>query len=187
MAQQLRLGVHTLSELLGAPPTDYARLVEELHQYDATATDLHYALLTRMRSSFINPLPPEDLYALSRLIGEAMEKLDGAGELLALYNLNRLSPRAADQLEVIGRQAELTIDAMKRLNSLEDLEEYWIEVLRLAKRAEKTHRVWVSELFQEHKVDTYLKHRDIANQLVDVSKDLRRVANYVGSVLVKEA
>lgn len=187
MAQQLVLGVRSMSGILGASTEEYDSLVEDLHQRAANSADLHYALLTSMRTSFINPLPREDLYTLSRLLNEAIEKLDGAAELIALYKVSKLSRRAAEQLEVINRQAELTATAMQRLNSLEDLEEYWIEVLRLAKRAERTHRIWCSELLDNHKQPVYVRHRDVANQLVDVTKEIRKVAVHVGSILVKES
>ncbi|WP_026820890.1 DUF47 domain-containing protein [Arthrobacter castelli] len=187
MASQVVLGVQTLSELLGASKDDLDRLAEELHQHEAKSTDLLYALMTSMRTSFINPLPREDMYALSRYLNEAMEKLDGAAELIALYRLDRLSSRASEQLEVIGRQAELTARAMQQLGELDDLEDYWLDVLRLSKRAERTHRTYVYELLSEHKAIPYARHRDVANQLVDVTKDMRRVATHVGSIIVKES
>ncbi|MBT1003303.1 DUF47 family protein [Paenarthrobacter sp. DKR-5] len=187
MAEQLVAGVATLSELLGAPAEAYDRLAEQLHQQEAETSHLHFALLTHMRTSFVNPLPREDMYVLSRFLNEAMEKLDAAAELIALYKLARLSKRASEQLEIIARQAELTVDAMARLDNLDDLEDYWIEILRLSKRAERTHRVYVSELLADHKPASYAKHRDIANQLVEVTKDMRRVATQVGSIIVKES
>ena len=127
------------------------------------------------------------MYALSRFLNEAMEKLDAAGELVALYKLDRLPKRAADQLEIISRQAELTVEAMGRLDDLDELEDYWIEILRLAKRAERSHRTWVAEMYRDMKAAQYARNRDIANQLVDVTKDMRRVATQVGSIIVKEA
>ena len=187
MAQQIVLGSATLAEILGVPAAEHGRLVEDMHNHEARSAELHFALLTHMRTSFVNPLPREDMYALSRYLNEAIEKLDAAAELVALYRLERLPKRAADQLEIISRQAELTVDAMRWLDNLDDLEDYWIEILRLAKRAERTHRVWVADMISDMKWAQYSRNRDIANQLVEVTKDMRRIATQVGSIIVKES
>lgn len=187
LAQQIVLASATMAEILGVSAEDHGKLVEDMHNHEAKSAELHFALLTHMRTSFVNPLPREDMYALSRYLNEAMEKMDAAAELVGLYKLERLSKRAADQLEIISRQAELTVDAMGRLNNLDDLEDYWIEILRLAKRAERTHRVWVADMIADMKWAQYSRHRDIANQLVEVTKDMRRIATQVGSIIVKES
>lgn len=187
MAGHLVQGVQELAGILGAPPEEVEQLRERMHRHEAASASLHYALLTQLRTSFINPLPREDLYALSHCLNEASERLDGAADLIALFRLDRLSHRAAEQLEVIGRQAELTAAAMRRFEALDELEEYWLEVLRLSKRAEHTHRAYVAELLAEHKPKAYARHREVANQMIEVSRDMRRVAMTVGSIIVKES
>ncbi|MCG2624260.1 nuclease PIN [Arthrobacter sp. I2-34] len=187
MAAEFHTGVGTLSEILGAAAEDRARLVEQLHEADGNLSNLHFALMTHVRTSFINPLPREDLFQISRHLVEGGEKVDGAADMILLNSLTHLSSRAAEQLEVINRQTELTRDAMARLESLEDLDEYCVEMLQLAKRAERTHRIWTSELMRDHKPAVYMRHLGVANQMVDATKDLRRVANYVGQILVKES
>lgn len=187
LARQIVLATGTLSEILGAPASENERLVEDMHNHEAKGAELHFALLTHMRTTFVSPLPREDMYALSRYLNEAMEKLDAAAELVSLYKLDRLPKRAADQLEIISRQAELTVDAMRNLDNLDDLEDYWIEILRLAKRAERSHRVWVADMLNEMKAARYARTRDIADELVGVTRDMRRIATQVGSIIVKES
>ncbi|WP_026556634.1 DUF47 domain-containing protein [Arthrobacter sp. 35W] len=187
MATEGVSAVHTLSELLGTAPTDFEDLAEQLRTSEARSTELFVALLTNMRTSFVNPLPREDLFALGRRLNEASESLTGAAELIALHQLDRIPPRASDQLEIITRQAELTVDAMRRLDNLDDLEEYWIQVIRLSKRAQRSHRVFVSELMRDLTPAALVKYRVLADALVDVSGAYRNVAIQVGSIIVKES
>ena len=98
MATEGVSAVHALSELLGTAPTDFEDLAEQLRTSEAHSTELFVALLTNMRTSFVNPLPREDLFALGRRLNEASEALTGAAELIALHQLDRIPARASDQL-----------------------------------------------------------------------------------------
>lgn len=187
MSAQITAGTQTLAEMLGARKADFPLLTEKMRQHEGASTDDFSALLTNMRTSFINPLPREDLFALGRLLNESSEVLTGASELIELYVLDRIPSRCSDQLEIVIRQAELGVSAMKNLNDLDSLEDYWIETLRLAKRAEHTHRVVVSELLEGHSSSSYAKYRSLADQLVMASDKLRSVATTVASIIVKES
>ncbi len=187
MAEHVTAGTQTLAELLGAARGDFASLVESLRQHEAASTADFSALLTGMRTSFINPLPREDLYALGQLLYETNEKLTGAGEAIELYSLDRIPARVSDQLEILSRQAELTVTAMKSLNDLDSLEDYWLEILRLAKRADHTHRVVIVELLGNHSPTSFIKYRSLADQLALASRQMRSVATQVGSIIVKES
>lgn len=187
MAEHVTAGTQTLAELLGAARGDFPSIVESLRRHEAASTTDFAALLTGMRTSFINPLPREDLYALGQLLNETNEKLTGAGEAIELYGLDRIPARVSDQLEILSRQAELTVTAMKSLNDLDSLEDYWLEILRLAKRADHTHRVVIVELLGTHSPTAFIKYRALADQLALASRQMRSVATQVGSIIVKES
>ncbi|MGO4383637.1 DUF47 domain-containing protein [Specibacter sp. RAF43] len=187
MAEQITAGTQTLAQLLGAGRADFPPLAEAMRRYEAASTAEFATLLTVMRTSFINPLPREDLFALGRRLNEASETLTGAAELIELYGLERIPPRASDQLEILSRQAELTASAMKALNDLDSLEDYWLEVLRLAKRADHTHRVFVAELLAANNSSGFAKYRTLADQFAAASRRMRSIATQVGSIIVKES
>ncbi|ALO65699.1 nuclease PIN [Arthrobacter alpinus] len=187
MSDHILAGTQTLAELLGAGRTGFTPLTQSLRKQEAESTADFATLLTNMRTSFINPLPREDLYTLGQLLNETSEILTGAGELIELYVLDRTPTRISDQLEILARQAELTASAMKSLNDLDGLEDYWLEVLRLAKRAQHTHRVVVAELLESHSATTFTKYRSLSDQFAAASRQMRTVATQVGSIIVKES
>ena len=187
LCREVQSSVQTLAELLGAPEADRDGLSAKLHASETRATDLHYALLTHLRTSFVNPLPREDLYTFSRLLHESVEQLGGVGELMLQAEPSRLSRRAAEQLEMLGRQADLVGDAIGGLRHLDDLEDTWLQLVRLAKRAERTHRAWIGEISELQKNSTVIKFRSLAEGLITAVRTLRQVADHLGRVLVKES
>ncbi|GAA3327138.1 MULTISPECIES: hypothetical protein [Paeniglutamicibacter] len=186
LASEVNLCVGVLSEMLGSSE-DRAVQLDALDASEARATDLHYAVLTHLRTSYVNPLPREDVYTFSRLLHEAVEQLSGGGILIAHLGKRHLSHRAAEQLELIGRQTELTTEALGKLQRLDDLEDVWLDLVRISKRAHRTHQTWLGEIGELNKAGTIIRHRSVADQLHSCSQSLRAVADHLGRVLVKES
>lgn len=186
LAAEVNRCVEVLSEMLGSDE-DRELHLEALNASEVKTTDLHYAVLTHLRTSYVNPLPREDVYTFSRLLHEAVEQLSGAGDLIGHLGKRQLSHRAAEQLELIGRQAELTTQALGQLQHLDDLEDIWLELVRISKRAHRTHRTWVGEIGELSKAGTIIRHRSVAEQFLASAQSLRAVADHLGRVLVKES
>lgn len=187
LGEIVRQGVETLSELLGAPAGDQQGLIRELEQFEQRATDLHHAVLTHLRTSYVNPLPREDLYTFSRLLNDAVAELAGAGDLMVTTSVAGISRRAAEQLEMLGRQSEMTNDALGKLEHPDDLEDAWLQMIRLGRRARRTHRAWLGEISELSKASTILRHRAVAEQLLAAVDSLHALADHLGRVLVKES
>lgn len=183
----VRQCVETLSELLGAPADDQDGLIRELERFEQQATDLHHALLTHLRTSYVNPLPREDLYTFSRLLNDAVGELAGTGDLMVTTSVAGISRRAAEQLEMLGRQSEMTTEALGKLQRPDDLEDVWIQMIRLGRRARRTHRAWLGEIADLSKASSILRHQAVAGQLLAAVEALRAVADHLGRVLVKES
>ncbi|MBM6622948.1 hypothetical protein JTF08_15145 [Micrococcaceae bacterium RIT802] len=187
LGEIVRQSVETLSELLGAPADDQQGLIRELEQFEQRATHLHHAVLTHLRTSYVNPLPREDLYTFSRLLNDAVAELAGAGDLMVTTSAAGISRRAAEQLEMLGRQSEMTNDALGKLQHPDDLEDAWLQMIRLGRRARRTHRAWLGEISELSKASTILRHRAVAEQLLAAVDSLHALADHLGRVLVKES
>ncbi|GAA2200812.1 nuclease PIN [Sinomonas flava] len=187
MAQQSVLGVQALSEMFGARRQDYEQLVDDLIGIDTRTTELSRTLLTQLRTSFVNPLPREDLLVLSEGLAAAMGQIVAVGELIQLHAIDRLPSEASDLLEIINRQAELSTTAMRSLSHLEDLEDYWIDMIRLSKRAEHTYRVWSSAALRDLSITAFARNVEAARALLAATHAFQAVATQVGRIIVKES
>ncbi len=113
------------------------------------------------------------------------------GNLLYLYGLTKLPslPREMHELvEVLDQQAKLTADAMPRLKSMKDLEDYWIECNRLENEGDQAYRMLLVRLFSgEYDALTVLKMKEVADELEAACDAFEHVANTVETIAVKES
>ena len=122
------------------------RLVEVEHDSDA----ITHQLYKKINSSFITPFDREDIYRLGSLLDDVMDHLEAVGSLLYLYGLTKLPslPRELHEIvKVLDQQARLTAEAMPRLKTMKNLEEYWVECNRLENEGDNAYRMLLVRLF----------------------------------------
>ena len=89
---------------------------------------------------------------------------------------------------MLQRCAELTAEAMPRLRTMQDLEEYWIEINRLENHGDKIYRRILAKLFSgKYDALEVLKLKEIVDSLEDGHRRVRDVANMVEQIAVKES
>ena len=103
-----------------------------------------------------------------------MDFMEEAVDLVNLYEVEDLPKELANQIEVIQRCAELTADAMPKLRTLKDLEEYWIEINRLENDGDKSYRRILAKLFNgKRDALTVMKLKDVVDALEARDRRLR--------------
>ena len=186
-AKHLVVGAGLLAEMLaeGADATDVARRMREAeHNADETT----HALFKRVNSTFVTPFDREDIYRLGSGLDDVMDMMDEAVDLVLLYEVKLLPPELSEQVSVIQQCADLTAEAMPRLQSPQSLEEYWIEINRLENAGDRNHRRTLAKLFSgEFKTIEVLKLKDIVEALEHAIDLFETVANIVEQIAVKES
>ena len=136
----------------------------------------------------MTPFDREDIYSLASGLDDIMDMMDEVVDLVLLYDVQEL-PTGFDKLvEVIQECARITTDAMPRLQSMKDLDEYWIEVNRLENAGDKTYRRILASLFDgRFEALEVLKLKDIVESLEGAIDAFEKVANTVEQIAVKES
>ncbi|MDX5450251.1 MAG: DUF47 family protein, partial [Actinomycetes bacterium] len=139
-AQQLVEGARELTTLLAAGPEERLAVLERMHEIEAAADEDTREIVRRVGGSFVTPFDRSDMHGLAVALDNCVDLMEGAADVIVLYQVDTLLPRVAKQVELISRMAELTADAMPRLRSMRDLDGYWIEINRLEHRANRQYR-----------------------------------------------
>jgi uncharacterized protein Yka (UPF0111/DUF47 family) len=187
LAGVLEESLDITAHLLG--PEQPGPELRKLESLELQAGDLHYALLTHLRSSFVNVLPREDLYDFSRELHTAVSAVVGAAPLVPETADSKSTPseRLPELLEILGQQAGLARAALSGLGRLESLEDSWLDLLRLGSRARRARRDWLLEIADLPKASTGLRRQVLADELERASAALGGFADRLGHVLVKES
>jgi predicted phosphate transport protein (TIGR00153 family) len=187
MADHLVLGAGLLAQMLDSG-TDKASLGEQMREAEHQADETTHKIIKRANSTFITPFDREDIYRLASSLDDVMDFMEETVDLVGLYELGDLPADFAPQVEVLQRATQLTAEAMPRLRTMKDLDEYWIEINRLENQGDRSYRRIVANLFSgNYKSLEVLKLKDVVDSLEHAIDALESVANTVEQIAVKES
>ena len=180
-------GAALLAEMLG-DGNDRKGIAERMRDAEHQADETTHEIVRRVNSTFVTPFDREDIYALASGLDDVMDFMEEAVDLVLLYEVTTLPSELAEQVEVLQRCADLTAEAMPRLQTMKDLEEYWIEINRLENAGDKSYRRILAKLFSgKYEALEVLKLKDIVDSLEAAIDAFETVANIVEQIAVKES
>lgn len=186
-ASHLVEGAALLAEMLG-DGNNREVIAQKMRDAEHAADETTHEIVRRVNTTFVTPFDREDIYALASSLDDVMDFMEEAVDLTLLYEVVELPKELANQVEVIQRCAELTAESMPRLRTMQDLEEYWIEVNRLENLGDKSYRRILAKLFSgKYEALEVLKLKDVVDSLEDAIDAFETVANIVEQIAVKES
>ena len=179
------------TSVLGDFVHDHARREElgrKLRDLEHAGDNATHAVFRQLNSSFVTPFDREDIYNLASDLDDVMDAIEAAADLVVLTGLGTLPAEMGQQVALLQRCAQVTADAMPRLQAMKDLSDYWIEVNRLENEADKLYRRLLSRLYSgEFDALEILKLKEVADQLEEAADAFEHVANVVETIAVKES
>jgi predicted phosphate transport protein (TIGR00153 family) len=186
-ASHLVEGASLLAQIL-PDDADREAIAEQMREAEHQADETTHRIVKQVNSTFITPFDREDIYALASSLDDVMDYMDETVDLILLYGVGSLPAEFAGQVDVLQRGVQLTAEAMPRLRSMKNLEEYWIEINRLENQGDRAYRHILADLFSgSYKTLDVLKLKDIVNSLEKAIDALESVANTVEQIAVKES
>ena len=161
---------------------------KELHSVENDADEATHAIVKKVNASFVTPLDRDDLLMLASHIDDCMDFMDEAGDLIVLYKLDELAPEIIQLVEILQRCAELTVQAIPKLQNMDSLRDYWVEINRLENQGDKIYRTAIAELFdREDDAKQIIKQKDVTLTLEAAVDAFETFANLIEAITVKES
>src|SRR4051795_8214882 len=186
-ASHLVTGAELLAEMLGEG-NDREVIAKKMRDAEHAADETTHDIVRRVNTTFVTPFDREDIYALASSLDDVMDFMEEAVDLVLLYEVEHLPRELGEQVEVIKRCAQLTAESMPQLKSMNDLDDYWIEINRLENAGDKNYRRILAKLFSgEFEALEVLKLKDIVDSLEHAVDAFEKVANIIEQIVVKES
>jgi len=148
--QQAKLISHAADLLVEGAQAGNTHLANAAHQIKAAeeqADTYIHEIYTRLNSTFITPLDPEDIHSLASHLDDVIDGIEDCAYRMLAYEINPLPKDVLELCRIIqscGRTLEQAFDALSRNRPTND---YCVEVNRLEEAADQLGRTAVRNLF----------------------------------------
>ena len=186
-AQNLVSATELLGEFLHVS-SNRDKLAMQLREHEHAGDAVTHRVIHELNSTFVTPFDREDIYQLITQLDDVMDAIEAAADFAVLAELETLPAEMGRQVDLLQRAARVTVDAMGRLATMNDLASFWIEINRLENEADQVYRGLLSRLFSgTYEALTVLKLKQVADDLEEAADAFEHVANVVQTIAVKES
>ena len=186
-AQNLVSATELMGEFLHVS-SNRDKLAVQLREHEHAGDAVTHRVIHELNSTFVTPFDREDIYQLITQLDDVMDAIEAAADFAVLAELETLPAEMGRQVDLLQRAARVTVDAMGRLATMNDLASFWIEINRLENEADQVYRGLLSRLFScTYEALTVLKLKQVADDLEEAADAFEHVANVVQTIAVKES
>jgi predicted phosphate transport protein (TIGR00153 family) len=189
--QQVDFICQAANLLVEGAATGNAHLASAAHQIRAIeeqADTVIHEIFTRLNSSIITPLDPEDIHSLAAHLDDVIDGMEDSVHRMLAYRIDPLPSTVLELCRIIQSCANTLQQAFAALAKGKPLLSHCIEINRLEEAADQLGRNAVSDLFQnETDPIRIMKLKEIYEFLEQTTDYCEDVADALQNVQVKNS
>jgi hypothetical protein len=189
--QQVHFICQAANLLVEGAASGNAHLASAAHQIRAIeeqADTVIHDIFTRLNSSFITPLDPEDIHSLAAHLDDVIDGIEDSVHRMLAYRIDPLPTTVLELCRIIQSCAHTLQQAFGALAKGLPLLSHCIEINRLEEAADQLGRNAVSDLFQNEKDPIrIMKLKEIYEFLEQTTDRCEDVADALQNVQVKNS
>lgn len=165
-----------------------AQVARDIIDLEHKGDEIIHETLTRLNQTFITPLDPEDIHALSSKLDDVLDGIEDAVYRMVSYRISPIPDTVVLLAEIIHSCARAMYRAFEALEKNEKLMEHCIEINRLENEADRLGRAAVADLFDNEKDPiVIIKLKEIYELLEATTDSAEDVADVLQNVVVKNS
>lgn len=187
MASNLGDGARLLKQTL-SDFKDVDHRIQQLKDIEHRGDEMTHNVLTKLNQTFITPLDREDIYRLASSLDDVLDFVYAAGVRLVMYKITSAPPAAVQLADIIVKQSEQLLQAVKGLEKQDRVLDYCVEINRLENEADAIARSAIGALFDKATDPIALiKLKELYEVLETATDKAEDAANVLEGVVLKSA
>ena len=187
--QQVKLICQAADLLVEGATAGNARLANAAHQIhvlEERADGVLHEIYTRLNSTFITPLDPEDIQSLSSHLDDVIDGIEDSVQRMLDYHIDPMPSTVLELCRIVQSCCLILQKAFDALAQNKPFIDHSIEINRLEEAADQIRRAAVKELFDKEK-DPFrlIKLKEIHEFLEQTTDYCEDVADALQNVQVK--
>jgi len=165
-----------------------ANAAHQIHALEQEADGVLHEIYTRLNSSFITPLDPEDIQSLASHLDDVIDGIEDSVHRMLDYHIDPLPSTVLELCHIVQSCCVILQKAFDALAKGERFIDHGIEISRLEEAADQLGRAAVRNLF-EHENDPIriIKLKEILDFLEQTTDYCADVADALHNVQVKNS
>jgi uncharacterized protein len=177
---------------LGTSFQEVESVVSRIEQIEHEADQLTHQLLNKVDGTFVTPFDKEDMHALSSVLDDVTDAIEGAAMRILLYRIAEPHPDLAAALKVLVRATQAVGQAVGKLKDMRQrqaLQADLVTIHDMEHEADAVFRKAVGGLFAVATPDPLyvMKWKELFDRIEQAVNACENVADVVESVVIKYA
>lgn len=184
----LREAAQLLSDGLAQGGEIMVRNAEVISNLEKVGDQVYRDIYDKLRTTFITPFDPEDIYTLSSKLEDAIDGADEAARRIVAYEPSHISPGMTSLCELLLKSAHELEKALLILKSAGDVQPHCLAVRTLEEESDKAMLKGLVDLFtRETDPIEVIKAKDIIELLEDTIDLCDDVGDILSNMVVKNS
>jgi hypothetical protein len=177
-----------LREGVESSPAAMALNAGVIKRLEHEADEITHQVHTRLHATFVTPIDPEDLHALTTALDDVIDSIEDSSFRLTAYHIDPIPKGVLEFAQIIHASCMRIQVAIQKLRVGKAVQEECIEINRLENTADELVRRLVTDLF-ESGMDaiSVIKHKEIFEFLETATDRCEDVADVLQTVSVKNS
>lgn len=184
----IREAAQILQEGVKAGNSHLATAANKIRGLEQAGDQIIHEFFTRLNSTFITPLDPEDLHSLASHLDDVLDGIEETAHRLDAYKVESIPPEVHELCKIIVACGDELQKAFEALSNDKPLLQHCIEINRLEDQADGIVRTSISGLFRTEKDPIrLLKLKEVLESIESTTDCVEDVADVLQGVMVKNS